>query len=64
MQHFNGGLGVQIEMFAQVDFGKAASSQMTDEAVVTKLLIYAVCHTHAPFKGQRFHQGILLIYER
>src|SRR6266568_2712972 len=44
MQHFDGGLGAEVNMFSKVDFSEATFSQWADELIVAKLLAYAVCH--------------------
>src|SRR5205085_11439101 len=49
MQHFDGGLCVEIDMFPKVDVGEATSSNHTDEAVVAKLLAHAIGHLCTPF---------------
>ena len=45
MEHFNGSLGVQMNMLPQVDYREAPLSEKLDEAIVAKLLPYVVGHS-------------------
>src|SRR5438132_5931701 len=48
MQHFNSCPRVEVQMFSQIDLSKARSPNETDQAIVSKLLSYAVCHLWPP----------------
>ncbi len=42
MQHFDGCLRLQVEVFAQIDLGKAALAQQPQQPVVAQLLPHAI----------------------
>jgi hypothetical protein len=47
VEHFDCGLGPQMNVLTEVDFGKPALSQQICEAIVTELLsntVGAICH--------------------
>src|SRR5579884_3780132 len=46
MQHFDGCLSVEVQVFSQIDLSKARSPDETGQAIVAKLLSYAVDHAH------------------
>src|SRR5207253_1977919 len=61
LQHFDGGLGVEIDMFAQVDFGKASASQDANEAIVAKPLTHKISHLHLPSPSKKVGYRYLLV---
>jgi len=44
MEDFDGGIGVQAHMFAQIDFCEAALAEETDETVVAEPLANTIFH--------------------
>src|SRR5690348_7660846 len=48
MQHLNGGLCAQVQVFAQIDAGLASAPDQTEQAIVPELLAYAVTHLPPP----------------
>ncbi len=44
MEHFKGGLGVQMNMLPQIDVSKVALPEKLDETIVAQLLSHAVDH--------------------
>src|SRR5437660_8575763 len=51
MQHFDGCLCVEVQVFSQIDLSKAPSPDETNQAIVAKLLSYAVDHAHTSSEG-------------
>lgn len=49
MEHFDSGNGIKVEVLPKVDFSVSARSQLTDEAIIANLLIYAITHVQNPF---------------
>src|SRR5690349_19144634 len=46
MQDFNGRLNAQMEVFPQIDFGKATTSKLTNQSIVANLLAEKVLLSH------------------
>src|SRR5947209_2244998 len=46
MQHFNSCLRIEVQMFSQIDLSKAALTKQANQAIVAKLLSYAVDHAY------------------
>ena len=44
VQHFNGGLGVQMNMFTQIDFREVPLPEKVHEAIVAQLLSLMISH--------------------
>jgi len=50
MQHFDGGLGLQVNVYAEIDISKAATPKVAHQAIVSKLLGHVVGHVRTPFE--------------
>src|SRR5438876_5714644 len=48
MQHFDGSLRVEMQVFPQVDFGKATPADQMQQSIVAKLLSHTVAHPPSP----------------
>src|SRR5713226_6296866 len=63
VQDFDGGLHVEPQVLAEIDFGETSSSQKIHEAIVPKLLAYTVDHRHTSFSDFFCHGSLLLTHD-
>ena len=61
LQHFDCSQGIEIDMLTEVDISETSLPKYADQAVVSKLLTYAVCHRRVAPLAYRYSNLRLFI---